>query len=249
MSKKKILTVALVLCMAAIMAMGTLAYFNDAETATNTFTLGKVDIVLNETDNYGSPFVQDQKLLPGSSTANAIAKNATVTVESDSEDCWVWVELLVPEELYNSKSESNETNNALHFNQFLNYLQGYTTDSTNPNAVECAKLYPGNHQWSTLKYIETADGYCVLRTTHKDIVAAGVTTSPAVNQFYLDNDVYYDNEEEVYMIPKDGKSADPATEFVAYDGDWEVIVNAYAVQAAGIANVDAAVEAYASQGK
>lgn len=250
--KKKIVSLALAVCLIAIAAVGTLAYFTDKDTATNTFTSGKVDITLNETDNEGNPFVQDQKLLPGSSSANAIAKNATVTVSRDSEDSWVWVELLIPTKLYSSKTETNETNNALHYNQFINYLQGYNKDSTNVNAVECAKEYPSDHQWSLMKYVgEVTVGnatYSLLRTTHKDVVKAGETTSPAVNQFYMDNDVYI-GADGSYMIPAAGASADPAAEFVAYNGSWEVIVNAYAIQAAGIADVDAAVAAYAAQAK
>lgn len=250
--KKKILSIALVVAMIAIIAAGSFAYFNDTDTATNTFTSGKVDITLKETDNQGAAFQQDQKLLPGSSSANAIAKNATVTVNEGSEDSWVWVELLIPAELYNSETETNETNNALHYNQFMNYLQGYDKDSTNVNAIECAKVYPSDHQWSLMKYVGKVtvgnETYAVLRTTHKDVVKAGETTSPAVNQFYMDNDVYV-GADGSYMIPAAGASADPATEFVAYNGSWDVIVNAYAIQAAGIADVDAAVAAYAAQAK
>ena len=251
--KKKFLAMCLVVALAVTAVVGgTLAYFNDTDTATNTFTSGKVEITLKETDNKGDAFQQDQKLLPGSSSANAIAKNATVTVNEGSEDSWVWVELLIPTELYSSRTETNETNNALHYNQFINYLQGYDKDSTNVNAVECAKVYSSDHQWSLMKYVgEVTVGnetYAVLRTTHKDVVKAGNTTSPAVNQFYMDNDVYIGADGN-YMIPAVGASADPATEFVAYNGSWEVIVNAYAIQAAGIANVDAAVAAYTAQAK
>ena len=64
----------------------------------------------------------------------------------------------------------------------------------------------------------------------------------------MDNDVYVGANGQ-YMIPANGTAADPAKEFVAYDGSWEVIVNAYAIQAAGIADVDAAVAAFAAQGK
>lgn len=43
--KKQILAVSAVLGIAAlVLSAGTLAYFTDKDTATNTFTLGKVDI-------------------------------------------------------------------------------------------------------------------------------------------------------------------------------------------------------------
>ena len=251
-SKTKVLAITGVIGLGALaIGAGTLAYFNDTDTATNTFTVGKVDIALNETDNEGNPFKQDQKLFPGSSKVNAIAKNATVTVKEGSEDSWVWVELLIPSELYESKTETNETNNALHYNQFLNYLQGYTADSSNPNAQTAAQYYNNSdHQWTVMKYIDQVTvgntTYARLRTTHKDKVTAGNTTSPAVNQFYMDNDVYTteSNGKTVYMIPATGASSDPATNFVEYSGTWEVIVNAYAMQATGFSTVDDAVAAY-----
>ena len=49
--KKKILTVALVLVLIAIMVSGTLAYFTDNDEVTNTFTIGSVKIEIYENDN------------------------------------------------------------------------------------------------------------------------------------------------------------------------------------------------------
>ena len=46
--KKKILTVALVVALLAIMVTGTLAYFTDQDEVTNTFTVGSVKIEVYE---------------------------------------------------------------------------------------------------------------------------------------------------------------------------------------------------------
>ena len=48
--KKKIISVALVICLIAVAAVGTLAYFTDTKTADNTFTVGDVKIALDETN-------------------------------------------------------------------------------------------------------------------------------------------------------------------------------------------------------
>lgn len=76
MSKRKILTLAMALSMIAILAVGaTIAYFTDADEATNTFTVGNVDIDLTEPkwDEQGS---QDA---PEVYPTEALAKDPTVT--------------------------------------------------------------------------------------------------------------------------------------------------------------------------
>lgn len=244
-NKKVVASTAAVLGIAAIVAGGTIAYFTDKDTATNTFTVGNVDITLNEKDFVGQDIVDPTnvgQLMPGSSTTTAVAKNATVTVEDGSSDSYVWVELLVPAPLYESKSERNESNNALHFNQFLDYLSDYNGRlSGNPNAnIMRNNGYTPDWQWSTMKYIDQvvlANGteYARLRTTHKDTVSANETTSPAISQFYMDDDVYFDHATNKYMIPADGDAA-TTTSWVPYNGNWEVIVNAYGIQAAGLAD-------------
>ena len=250
--KKKVLAVALALsALALILGAGTIAYFTDKETVTNTFTLGKVDITLKEFDHNGNSFASPAKIAPSENgkAKSVTPKNAVVVVEPDSEAAWVWVEILIPSALYNSKTQNNENNNGLHYNQFTTFMNGYA-DSTNPNAVTAATTFPDDHhQWSLMTYIkeETINGksYSLLRTTHKDIVEAGNATSPAISQVYLDDDVKYENGK--YYIPADGTESGHATAFTEYDGDWELIVNAYAVQADGFATIDAAIAAYAAQ--
>lgn len=88
--KKKI--VALCLCVAlAVVAIGgaTLAYFTDTDEAKNTFTVGNVEIKLDETnvDDPQGDRVQENsyKLIPGVS----YVKDPTITVLKGSEDCYV----------------------------------------------------------------------------------------------------------------------------------------------------------------
>ena len=63
--KKKLTAVALVVCMLAIMLVGaSLAYFTDTDEATNTFTMGKVDIDLTEPE-WDKKTTNGAKLMPG----------------------------------------------------------------------------------------------------------------------------------------------------------------------------------------
>jgi len=74
--KKKILAICLVAALAATAAIsGTLAYFTDADDATNTFTVGNVSIDLTEPKWDASGSVDAPEVYPG----EALAKDPTVT--------------------------------------------------------------------------------------------------------------------------------------------------------------------------
>lgn len=63
--KKKILAVALTVCLAVIAVTGfSLAYFTDTDEATNTMVAGNVKIAQYETDRDGEDFKQNQTLIP-----------------------------------------------------------------------------------------------------------------------------------------------------------------------------------------
>ena len=84
MKKNKwLLILSLVLAMS--MTLGsTMAYLTDTDTKTNTFTMGKVDISVEE-ENVGD------KLTPGQETN----KDAKITNNGDN-DAWVWMTVVVP---------------------------------------------------------------------------------------------------------------------------------------------------------
>lgn len=87
-SKALLLTLCAVLLIAASV-LGTMAYLTSTDTVTNTFTVGKVEIKLDETDvtNPNGPRVQanSYKLLPGLT----YTKDPTVTVKAGSEESYV----------------------------------------------------------------------------------------------------------------------------------------------------------------
>ena len=90
LSRKWLLVTALVLSMATAIS-GTLAYLTSTETATNTFTVGNVNIDLTEPS-----WNPDEMptLLPGVE----IPKDPQITNEGNT-DAWVWMEIAVPTDL------------------------------------------------------------------------------------------------------------------------------------------------------
>lgn len=87
-SKALLLTLCAVLLIAASV-LGTMAYLTSTDTVTNTFTVGKVEIKLDETDvtNPTGPRVtaNSYKLMPGTT----YPKDPTVTVKAGSEESYV----------------------------------------------------------------------------------------------------------------------------------------------------------------
>lgn len=89
MKKKLVLTTALAVAVTSILVVGgSLAYFTDADSNENVFTVGDVDIRLDE------EFVPDSKLYPGEEK-DAVEKNVDVT-NTGSENAFVRVHIAVP---------------------------------------------------------------------------------------------------------------------------------------------------------
>lgn len=96
---KKVLL--LVLCAALLVGAsvaGTVAYLTSQDTATNTFTVGKVEIALKEYEVDPQTGLKTEtevegltnlELVPG----RTIQKNPFITVASDSETCWLFVKI------------------------------------------------------------------------------------------------------------------------------------------------------------
>ena len=107
-STKAVLTALCAVLLVAGSIFGTLAYLTDkTENVTNTFTVGKVNISLDEAvvNEYGKPLDKNSsvvnvasaertdantyKLIPG----HNYTKDPTVTVEAGSEECYVYVRI------------------------------------------------------------------------------------------------------------------------------------------------------------
>lgn len=253
------------LCLAAVLVVmaiagATVAYFTDTKTETNTFTLGNVKIALNEQqkgDNGLEAFEQNKVLVPGKSNdGNAVSKIATVK-NTGKNDAWVWAELKIPKYLVSSEYPTNESKNALHWNSygcfnveynFGNYWNLATTDGivdaghkvtdTNMVAVE-------DGLWYDYKYVgdETINGteYVVIRTTMQKTLPAGKTSLPFLAQVYMDWRVTTNEDGTQFILP----AGDP----ISTDASWQILVNAYAIQADGFDSVDAAIAGYTNNGK
>lgn len=96
-SKALLMTLCAVLLVAASV-LGTMAYLTSQDSVTNTFSIGKIAITLDEkkVDKNGTEIpntdrvkANDYKLMPG----HAYTKDPTVHVKGDSENSWIFVKV------------------------------------------------------------------------------------------------------------------------------------------------------------
>ena len=189
MNKKKLLTLAMVISMVAILVVGgTIAYFTDTDEATNTFTTGNVEIDLIETFDPGNA-----KLLPGIDIQKEVYVKNT-----GSETAYVRVHLAVPSILDSGSEDKPEFaayNNTLHWNftadsvQEGKWSQLQNSNQTGPNASY--PNWPGNGGTYN-SYQAKIDGvdYNVYVITYETALGAGETTpESAISKVYLDTTV------------------------------------------------------------
>ena len=187
MNKKKILVLAVSVCLVAILAIGgTLAYFTDTDAKTNTFTVGNVEIELIENFGDNNP-ATPEKLLPATGSAqagtlkNGITKEVSVK-NKGTEDAFVRVHIAIPSVLDNGNPEFDAGKNALHFNYAASSIGEGKWDWSNT----AGSPYEGNWNY----YETTIDNikYNVYVVTYGTALKSGEETpEKAMHQVYLDS--------------------------------------------------------------
>lgn len=251
MKKKTILVAAIaVMLVAALVVGGTLAYFTDTKTETNTFTTGgvKIDLIEQQGNEDGTdlvPYVDGKTLMPIVGSAQGekhpngqpIAKNYVdkiVTVKNTGKsDAYVRAYFAIPSALDDGYETFNAGLNVLHFN--FGNKDGVSTEGKQWNWGSEAK--PNHGGWN---YFETTiDGvaYNVYYADYYKVLPAGATTEQLLSGVYLDMNV--DMDANGNYIDKRA----PQVDLSILKGDVKCPVFAVAVQAAGFDNAAAAVNA------
>lgn len=250
MNKRRILAIAMSLCIVAILAVGaSLAYFTSTDSKTNTFTVGNVKIKLIEQqrgEDGLEDFKQNKKLYPIVGSAQGekdalgmpTAKNYVdkmVTIENTgSEKAYIRAYFAIPSALDNGYEDFNAGLNVLHFNFGNKVAEDGTITST--EGVEWKWTH--DSKWN---YFETtlSDGikYNVYYADYYQAVDAGATTKQLIQGVYLDKS----------FDIKDGKCYAFGKEVTLDDGwDWNNVscpVFAVACQAEGFDSATAAMDA------
>lgn len=250
--KKKILSLCLVICLAAIAIVGgTLAYFTDTDEATNTFTTAnvKIDLIEQQRNDEGSTledFENGKILMPivGSAQGEkdqfglATAENYVdkiVTVKNLASDAYVRVYYAIPEALDNVTDAGK---NVLHVNAGNKFVaDGNKTDVQAINVD--FTTYMGNETLLAAAYNIDGVRYNIYyRDYNKILTKDEVTGAAFIVGLYLDKGVNYDNDNNYYTI--NGQKID-----FDFSNGVNIPVFAVGVQSAGFENsgCSAAVEA------
>ncbi len=186
--KKKITAIALVVCLVAVAVVGgSLAYFTDEEKATNTFTVGNVDITLTE-----PKWVEEKAtLIPG----REIAKDPTITVTASSQRAYTFLKVQLSED-------------------FMKLLQTYYGENYN---------FATNYAEVVRDWIVLPEGYAP-KVMSSDLSAGYVILGVLSPKDPGESVVYF----EGVKIPAGVKG-----EMIDPEGEYEIYLTAYAIQAEG----------------
>ena len=221
--KKKILSLCLVMALAAVAVVGgTLAYFTDADKDTNTMVSGNVKIVQNETDRNGDAYKDGQKLVPavynGTLSYDGTMKNTDSTAADSTIAIW---DETINNELDKVISVTNKGSEDAYIRTIV------LMENTADNAI-CEKIHGlwcnGDGQYRV--WATKADGtedmvtidditYSIAVCTYNTALEAGETSEPSLMQVFLD------------------PSATNAWNELLGDGEFSILALSQAVQAQG----------------
>ena len=212
MSKKKIISLCLVVCLLATAIGGTLAYFTDTEAVKNVMTMGNVDIEQIEQERSPAgglqPYTQNQTLLPmggydweevtvnGDSflvlaSENALDKIVTVKNKGNSD---AYVRTIVALEAGKTEDEAKSVWDK-------NLVVSYNYDSTQVICEDNNLFVQIGDSW-----------FAIVVCTYVDAIAAGTESVPSLTGVGLAPET---TQEDVANLK----------------GDYEVLVVSQAVQA------------------
>lgn len=192
MNKRKLLALALGLCMVAILAVGgTLAYFTSEDNVDNVFTMGNVKIKIEEVVD------EDTELAPGKKINKDVFVNNIGT-----KPAYVRVHIAIPAEMDDGDPSFAAVNNFLHWN-FTK--ESYADGQWSWNKTLAGSNYPGNGgAWN---YYETSidnKAYAVYVATYESPLPAGEQTkTESLTQVYLDASVDAKTDENGNTVLKD----------------------------------------------
>ena len=255
MKKKVWLAAISAVLVLALAVTGTIAYLTDRDSKVNVFTIGNVDIALEESFDDGAV------LTPG---VNIEKKPVIKNVGKN--DAWVWLTFSIPSALdnYVQGTEQGSDANIIHWNPLGATAEGYVNDTRVANAIAAGHLddtltadeiLANNMTWNIFNslgqgqnaYTETIDGveYNTYVLLYNKAIAKDEVTLTSIYNVFMDARVDITPDGDLYLV-KGGVTT--AVDWnVNTDGEPKIYVRAYGVQVEGFDTVQEAYAAYVDQ--
>lgn len=229
MKKKSLLILICIFCVAAVSVFGTLAYLTDRDSVVNTFTIGHVNIELDEAavdadgqlilDDEGEPVDRvkgnEYHLIPGKS----YIKDPTITIQANSEESYIRMILTI-----HNASTVQAMIDSHQLGDFAALIGGW--DKT-------IWLYQGFIEDETANTISFEFRY-------KEAVGAdsvAVKLSPLFETLIVPGEVNATDLKVLHDPNEDGN----------YDDGFKMVITGHAIQKAGFDDADAAWTAFDEQ--
>lgn len=175
MNKKKLLTTLGALSLAATVSIGgTVAYLTDQDAADNKFTVGKVEVDLEE-PNWDEDEHQDLQ------AGESVEKDPQIT-NTGINDAYVYLEVQVPMETVITASENG------------------TRENGGTAVKQELFTFAPNANWTQISKTET-DNHMVYVYSYDKVLAAGETTNTLFDTMTFANIIEGQIDENEYIIP------------------------------------------------
>lgn len=221
MKKKALLTVLCMVLVAVASVLGSLSWLTDRDSVVNTFTVGRVDILLDETDvdENGEPILNEEgnpvdrvkeneyHLLPG----HTYIKDPAVTVQAGSEPSYIRMILTI-----HNASAVQAIIDEHELGDFSALIGGWDKETW------LYEDFTGDTEANTISF----------EFRYKETVGADADAVPLPALF------------ETLIVPGDVNGNELKA---LYDGGFQMVVYGHAIQAAGFADEDAAWAAFDEQ--
>ena len=201
---RKVLIIALcAVLLVSISVMGTMAYLTSQASVTNTFTVGKVGIELDEAlvDANGKEITDENakrvkenkyKLLPGLD----YDKDPTIHVADDSENCWLFVKVENGIAGIEAASENTETG----YKNITDQIKGHSWTQLVVNDKEVPNVYYKSYsKTQTEKDLVVFDTFKINGAKDADDIAAVKDAKITVTAYAVQADGF-DNASDAWTI-------------------------------------------------
>ncbi|MBQ4581465.1 MAG: hypothetical protein IJA83_12475 [Clostridia bacterium] len=222
MSKKTWILISCLVLSLSLGLGGSLAYLTDTDTKVNTFTMGNVDIEVEEDFDLWAA----EHLKPGVN----IQKAAKIVNTGDN-DAWVWMEIAVPSELRNYIELYGEWNTELDHERCCHEI-GIEPDGWDDNGEP--------NSWNVWRNVTGDDGkqYDVITILVNEQLPVGEETHNLLHSVKL-NEFVDKRSDGTWWYVRDGQETK-----LDFDGNhsFNIVVSGFALQADGV--IDGVEQAY-----